>query len=63
MAQKLVIDKDLLERAEKHAATAGYSSVSEFVSHLIEKELAETEKGSADAEDLKNRLQGLGYID
>jgi hypothetical protein len=62
MAQKLKLDKELLKRAEEHAARAGYSSLSEFVSHLIERELAAA--GAApDAEAAKKRLQGLGYID
>ncbi|MFC1474509.1 ribbon-helix-helix domain-containing protein [bacterium] len=58
---KLKIDKDLLERAGKIAKDAGYSSVSEFISHLLEKELAKLE-GATDEEDLQNRLKGLGYI-
>lgn len=58
---KLKIDKDLLARAEKVAAVAGYASVSEFITHVIEKELEKLE-GAASEEDLQNRLKGLGYI-
>ncbi len=58
---KIIVDKELMKRAEKAAASAGYSSVGEFVTHLIERELAKIE-GAADQEELKNRLKGLGYI-
>lgn len=61
MAHKLKIDNELLNRAAEHAAKAGYSSLSEFVSHLIERELAAASPADADA--AKKRLQGLGYID
>jgi hypothetical protein len=58
---KIKIDKDLLERAKKFASVAGYSSVDEFIAHLIERELA-TLEGAADDEEVKKRLKGLGYI-
>lgn len=64
MAPKLDIGKDLLKRAEDHARAAGYSSVTEFVAHLIERELAASAAPAADnEEDARKRLQGLGYID
>jgi hypothetical protein len=59
--EKIKIDKNLLERAKKFAAVAGYSSVDEFIAHLIEKELANLE-GAGDDEEVKKRLKGLGYI-
>ncbi|HVP57204.1 MAG TPA: hypothetical protein VMU02_03815 [bacterium] len=58
---KIKIDKNLLERAKKFASVAGYSSVDEFVAHLVEKELAKLE-GAGDDEEVKKRLKGLGYI-
>ena len=58
---KIKIDKNLLERAKKFASVAGYSSVDEFIAHLIEKELAKLE-GAQDDEEVKKRLKGLGYI-
>ena len=64
MAPKLNIDPGLLKRAEDHAAAAGYSSVSEFVAHLIERELSGAPAAGLDnEEEAKLRLQGLGYID
>jgi metal-responsive CopG/Arc/MetJ family transcriptional regulator len=58
---KIKIDKNLLERAKKLASAAGYSSVDEFIGHLVEKELAKME-GAQDDEEVKKRLKGLGYI-
>jgi hypothetical protein len=59
--EKIKIDKNLLERAKKFAGPAGYSSVDEFIGHLIERELAKLE-GAQDDEEVKKRLKGLGYI-
>jgi Arc/MetJ family transcription regulator len=61
---KIKIDKDLYRRAAEVASAAGYSSVDEFVEHLIERALRETK--SDDEEDraaVEERLRGLGYID
>ena len=58
---KVKIDPDLLEKAKKVSETAGYSTVDEFVSHLLEKELKKVED-AVDEEELKERLRGLGYI-
>ncbi len=62
---KIKIDGGLLERAGRAAAAAGYSSVEEFVAHLIEKELsrsASDETNEAEQQ-VADRLRGLGYID
>ena len=56
------IAKALLERARASAATAGYSSVEEFVAHCVEKELAGIEEAEAKDAVVK-QLKGLGYID
>ena len=58
---KIKLDKDLYERVKKFAKIAGYSSVDEFVIHALEKELAQLE-GATDEDEIKKRLQGLGYI-
>lgn len=58
---KIKIDKELLSKAETYAEKAGYSSVEEFISHLIEKQISKPSE--SDSEDkIKKRLQGLGYI-
>ena len=61
LGPKLKIDKDLLARAEKVSKAAGYSSVSEFITHIIERELEKLDDAASE-EELKNRLKGLGYI-
>ncbi len=58
---KIKIDKALLEKIKKYSETAGYSSVEEFVAHALEKELAKLEDAESE-EEVKKRLQGLGYI-
>ena len=63
--KKVKLDGTLLERATKAAETAGYSSVEEFLSHLIEKELVKVEAAATDAadeEELKERRRGRGYL-
>ena len=59
---KITIDKAIIERARRVAAIAGYSSVAEFVEHLLEKELDKLDSSQDDA-DLIGKLKGLGYID
>lgn len=55
------LDKALLARVKRYADLAGYSSADEFVTHLLEKELAKIE-GSDSEEEIKKKLKGLGYI-
>lgn len=61
------IDKGLLDRVKKYSSAAGYSSADEFITHAIEKELAELDKvkGAGDETDpaVLERLRGLGYIE
>jgi metal-responsive CopG/Arc/MetJ family transcriptional regulator len=58
---KVKLDRDLLARVKRYSDIAGYSSVQEFITHALEKELAQLEE--ADSEDeIRKRLQGLGYI-
>lgn len=55
------LDKALLARVKRYSDLAGYSSVEEFITHAVEKEIAKLE--TADSEDeIKKRLKGLGYI-
>ncbi len=58
---KIKIDNDLLKKAKEYAAKAGYTSVEEFVSYIIEKEISKAEEAESE-EEVKKRLQGLGYI-
>jgi len=59
--KKIKLDKDLLAKVERYAGIAGYSSPEEFITHALEKELAKLE-GAESEEEIKKRLQGLGYI-
>ena len=55
------LDKDLLRKVRKYAEIAGYSSAEEVVAHALQKEIAQLEEADSD-EEIKKRLQGLGYI-
>jgi len=57
---RIKLDKALVARAKRHADLAGYSSVEEFIAHVLEKELDHIEEGVSEQE-LKHRLKGLGY--
>lgn len=59
---RIKIDSKLLSRAKTTAGIKGYSSVEEFVTHIIEKEIARYESGEAD-EKVAERLRGLGYME
>ena len=58
---KIKIDKDLLQRIKQLAKMAGYSSEQEFITHTLEKEIAKFEATDSE-EEVKKKLQGLGYI-
>jgi hypothetical protein len=58
---KVKLDKELVEKIKKYASIAGYSSPEEFITHALEKELAQLE-GAGSEEEIKKRLKGLGYI-
>ena len=55
------LDKALLARVKRYSDLAGYSSVEEFITHALEKELAQLEKAESEDE-IKKKLKGLGYI-
>ena len=55
------LDKDLLNKIKMYAKIAGYSSVEEFVTHALEKEIALLEEAESEDE-IRKKLQGLGYI-
>lgn len=61
---KVKLDKDLLERCRKHAEEAGYTSVEEFITHVLERELRKGRTATPeDEEKVAKRLKGLGYIE
>lgn len=58
---KVKLEKGLYEKVKKYAGLAGYSSVEEFVTHALEKEIAKLEDADSE-EEIQKRLKGLGYI-
>jgi len=58
---KVKLDKDLVDKVKKYSDIAGYSTPEEFITHALEKELAKLEDADSE-EEIKKRLQGLGYI-
>ncbi len=55
---KIELDKALFDKVKKHVEANGYSSPEEFVTHLIERELAPSNPGEA-----PSKIKGIGYID
>jgi hypothetical protein len=56
---------ELRARAAEAATRAGYSSLDEFIAHVMEQELQRLKENEA-AEDLEivtRRLKGLGYLE
>ena len=58
---KVKLEKGLVDRIRRFAEIAGYSSPEEFITHALEKELAQLEDADSE-EEIKKRLQGLGYM-
>lgn len=58
---RVKLDKALLARIKRLSDLAGYSSVEEFITHALEKELALLE-GAESEQELKKKLKGLGYL-
>jgi len=58
---KIKLDRDVYERAKQVADIAGYATVEEFVTHIVERELQNFDDAQSD-EDIKKKLHGLGYI-
>ena len=58
---KVKLETSLVERIRRFADIAGYSSPEEFITHALEKELAQLEDAGSE-EEIKKRLKGLGYM-
>jgi len=59
---KIRIDSNLFDRLKKATEAAGYSSMEEFITHIVEKELVKYESSESD-ENVADQLRGLGYIE
>lgn len=62
MSKSIKIRTDLWQRLEKRVEQEGYSSIQEFVEHLLERELARDKEAEA-LDEVERRLKGLGYLD
>ena len=58
---KIKLTKELYDKVQRVADLSGYSSVDEFVVHVLEKEISKVGQDD-DEEKVKERLKGLGYI-
>ncbi|KPK36116.1 MAG: hypothetical protein AMK70_03470 [Nitrospira bacterium SG8_35_1] len=58
---KIKLTKELHDKLKQVADLSGYSSVDEFVVHVLEKEISKVGQDD-DEEKVKERLKGLGYI-
>ena len=58
---KVKLESALVDKIKRYAELAGYSSPEEFITPALEKELAQLEDADSE-EEIKKRLQGLGYI-
>jgi metal-responsive CopG/Arc/MetJ family transcriptional regulator len=58
---RIKLEKALLARVKRYADLAGYSSVEEFITHALEKEIAQLDQSDSEQE-IKKKLKGLGYI-
>ncbi|HSO22418.1 MAG TPA: hypothetical protein VLT81_05900 [Chondromyces sp.] len=58
---KVKLEKSLVDRIRRFSEIAGYASPEEFITHALEKELAQLEDAGSE-EEIKKRLQGLGYM-
>ena len=61
-APKLRLDPELMKRAQEKAKVLGYSSLEEYVTHLLEREMGEAATDPAEDKAVLNRLKGLGYL-
>lgn len=58
---KIKLDKELLKKVKRYSDLAGYSSVEEFITHALEREIERLEESDSE-EEIKKKLKGLGYI-
>jgi len=61
-SSKVKIDKTLYLRLAEVASIGGYSSTEEFITHILEKEVARFEDAE-DEQEVAKQLRGLGYIE
>ena len=58
---KIKLERDLYERLKELSQERGYSSVDEFVTHVLELAVEEVRSEDGDQQ-VEERLRGLGYL-
>ncbi|MGE5612537.1 MAG: hypothetical protein ACM359_25035 [Bacillota bacterium] len=58
---RIRVDAQLWRRATQHAQELGYASLNDFVAHLLEKHLQQTQEQAAKQRVLE-KMKGLGYL-
>lgn len=60
---KFKIGDEMKERLYKVSEAGGYSSVEEFILHIIEREMDKLDPSADESEeDIRKKLEGLGYL-
>jgi hypothetical protein len=60
-SHSIKLDKHLLAKVKRYSELAGYSSVEEFITHVLEKEVARLDDSDSE-EEIRKKLKGLGYL-
>lgn len=58
---RITLDRTLLAKVRRYAELSGYSSAEEFITHVLEKQIAHLDEAASE-EEIKKRLKGLGYL-
>ena len=58
---RIKLDKALLAKVKRYAELAGYSSTEEFITHVLENQIAHLE-AAATEEEVRKRLKGMRYL-
>jgi hypothetical protein len=60
---KIRLDDGLLGRMQKVADAGGYSTVEEFVLHVLDREMDRLDSDETESEEeIRRKLEGLGYL-
>jgi len=65
-SHKVKIEGELLEKVKQCSEAAGYESVDQFVTHVLEREVNKVlpaDESNTSKEEIQKRLRGLGYIE
>ncbi|MCK5115192.1 MAG: hypothetical protein KAR44_01245 [Candidatus Aegiribacteria sp.] len=61
---KLKFDSATIDRIKKVSQAGGYSSPEEFLIHVVERELDSLDPDQGESEEeIRRKMQGLGYIE